>query len=159
MVEKKQEKKIYLGADHKGYTLKEKLKQWLTAHGYEVIDVGARRLERGDDYPDYALAVANQVASDPEHSRGILVCDTGVGMVIAANKVPGARAALVCNATAAALAREHNNANIVVLAAEFTTPEAAADYLQIFLQTEFSGADRHQRRLRKIADFERKMLK
>lgn len=155
----KPKKKIYLGADHRGYALKEKLKEWLAKLGFEVVDLGARQMMPGDDYPDYAFAVASQVASDPQNARGVLICDTGIGMEIAANKVPGARAALVTNATAAALAREHDDANIIVLAAEFTTLEAAQDYLQIFLRTEFSQADRYRRRLRKIADFERRTLK
>lgn len=146
--------KIVFGADHAGTALKEALKNVLAADGYAVDDVSPSAPEGGDDYPDYALEVARRVAADTD-TVGILVCDTGIGMAIAANKVVGASAAIAMDTFGAKRAREHNDANILVLGSEFVNPREAADIAREFLTTAFSGAERHVRRIGKIRYFER----
>src|SRR3989344_1851366 len=141
---------IYLGADHRGFELKEKLKEWLKDHGYAVEDLGAHKLEPEDDYPDYAIAVAHKVAEAPDENRGILLCGSGVGMDIAANRVNGIRAALSFNAAVAKQSREHEDANVLVLAADWLAPDDAGEILKTFLETPFSGEERHVRRIGKM---------
>jgi len=143
--------KIAIGADHAGFVLKEKIKEKLVADGHQVEDVGTYGSE-SVDYPDFARQVAAKVASG-EAERGILVCYTGVGMSIAANKVKGVRAALGVNPEEVQLTRRHNNANVLTLGAILTTPEAAAPLVEAFLKTEFEGG-RHARRVQKITDLE-----
>ena len=145
---------IFLGADHRGFELKEKMKEWLKDHGYTVEDFGAQKLEPEDDYPDFAIAVAEKVAENPEEHRGILLCGSGHGMDIAANKIKGIRATVVMSAEFAKRAREHNNVNIISLAADWTSPSDAAEIVRTFLETPFSGEERHVRRLRKIGNIE-----
>lgn len=144
---------VYLGADHGGFALKEKIKQWLDEWGVEYKDLGAHELDPGDDYPDYAIRVAKHVAQDPDN-RGILLCRSGGGMVIAANKIKGARAVEVFNERSAQHAREHNDANIMTLSGDWIEDEHASRALQVFLETEFSGEERHKRRLHKIQEIE-----
>jgi len=144
--------RISLGADHAGFALKERLKQWLREQGHEVIDHGTNS-EASVDYPDYAGAVAREVAGG-RADRGLLVCTTGVGMSIAANKVTGARAALGTTEDEVRLVREHNDANILTLGARFTAPELAERLVDVFLDAEFQGG-RHARRIAKIARMER----
>lgn len=142
---------IVLGADHAGTHLKEAVKKALLADGYAVEDVSPSTPEGGDDYPDYALAVAEKVVAGEENNTvGILICDTGIGMAIAANKVRGASAALAVDVFSARRAREHNDANILVLGSELTPPPMAVELVRIFLSTPFSQAERHVRRLGKI---------
>lgn len=141
---------VLLGADHAATELKEALKAALRDAGYVVEDVSPSLPQPGDDYPTYAFAVAGPVAADPEHARGILACDTGIGMAIAANKVPGVRAALVTSEYGARRAREHNNANILVFGAELITPADAVRATLVFLDTAFTGDERHVRRLSQI---------
>ena len=138
---------IVLGADHGGVELKEVIKAHLKTLGMKVYDLGTNSKE-STDYPDYGRAVAQMVA---EHQAefGILFCTTGVGMSIAANKVAGARAALVFDATTAKLAREHNDANVVCLAGRTTSPDEARTIVEAFLTTRFEGG-RHERRVRKL---------
>jgi RpiB/LacA/LacB family sugar-phosphate isomerase len=136
-----------IGSDHAGFALKESLKPVLQRLGIHITDVGTRSTE-STDYPDFAKPVAHLVA-DGEVDFGVLVCDTGVGISIAANKVPGIRAAVVHTAEGAALARQHNDANIICFGAKFTPPEQAAQFLEIFIKSEFEGG-RHERRVRKI---------
>ena len=138
---------VALGADHGGYALKEALKHHLDQRGLSINDFGAHSTEPSD-YPDFAHLVALNVAQR-RAEFGVLVCTTGVGMSIAANKVPGVRAALVADATTAELARRHNNANVLCLAGKTTPPEAAAKILDTFLNTPFEGG-RHERRLSKM---------
>jgi ribose 5-phosphate isomerase B len=144
---------VYLGADHAGFELKEALRSHLEERGEDVSDLGPKKLVPGDDYPGYAFAVARAVAANPG-SRGILVCDTGVGDAIAANKVSGIRAALVHDAFTAKRAREHNDANVLSLGAESVSDRQAKELVDIFLDTPFSGAERHKRRLAEIAEAE-----
>jgi len=143
--------RISIGADHAGYELKESIKRVLAARGIAVDDVGTYS---GDsvDYPDYAAEVAARVVSG-RSDRGILVCGTGIGMAMAANKVHGVRAAPAHDAASARLAREHNDANVLTLGARLTQTELALDLVRIFLDTPFEGG-RHQRRVDKIAALE-----
>ena len=140
-----------VGADHGGVELKDALVVALRERGEEVVDVGTSG-STSVDYPDFARLVAARV-SRREAERGILVCTSGIGMAIAANKFPGVRAALVDNAVAARMAREHNDANVLVLGGGVTATPQARELLQVFLDTEFAGG-RHQRRVDKIADIE-----
>ncbi|HUQ95211.1 MAG TPA: ribose 5-phosphate isomerase B [Bryobacteraceae bacterium] len=140
--------KISIGADHAGFALKEELKKHLADLGHVVVDHGTTGTE-STDYPDYALAVGDDV-SQGRVDRGMLVCSTGVGMSIAANKVPGVRAALGWNPEEARLIREHNDANVLTLGAKYTDKAHAEELTDIFLNTEFLGG-RHARRTAKIA--------
>lgn len=142
---------VSLGADHAGVELKDQLKQWLIERGVTVRDVGTHSTA-SVDYPDFAAAVARDVLSG-DATRGVLVCGTGIGMAIAANKFPGIRAAPIVDEASARLSREHNNANIIALGARLTAKEEAQELLRIFLETEFDGG-RHQRRLDKITALE-----
>jgi ribose 5-phosphate isomerase B len=144
---------IALGADHAGFQLKEALKGWLIEHGYQVVDHGTHSAE-SVDYPDYAAQVAEAVA-DHKVERGVLVCGTGIGMTIAANKVPGVRAALCSDIYTARMSREHNDANVLALGGRLMGPEMALDILKMWLEANFAG-DRHRRRIDKIADLERR---
>ena len=151
--------KVFLGADHRGFELKEKLKEWLKDHGYAVEDLGAHELKPEDDYPDFAFAVAEKVAEDPVGNRGVLLCGSGAGMDIAANKVRGIRATVVWSRESAEHARSHDDVNAVSLAADWTSPEQAGEIVRAFLDTPFSGEERHVRRLKKIGEVEEKNFK
>ena len=144
--------KIAIGADHAGYSLKEQIREHLTAVGHEVVDYGTESAD-STDYPDYAKPVAEAV-SGGEAERGILVCSTGVGMSIAANKVKGVRAALAFNTDEVQLTREHNDANVLALGAKYTSVETADQMIDVFLKTPFSGGERHSRRIAKVAKLE-----
>ena len=135
--------KIVIGSDHAGFALKEAVVESLRADGLTVIDVGTHDGETSVDYPDFAFAVANQVASQPQ--LGVLVCGTGIGMSIAANRVPGVRAALVHDRYTAQMAREHNNANVLVLGGRLLTESQGVELVQTWLGGSF--VERHQRRL------------
>jgi len=144
--------KIALGSDHGGYQLKEEIKRWLTEKGeYEVRDFGTYS-EGSCDYPDVALPVARAVAQG-ECSLGILVCGTGIGVSIVANKVPGIRAALCHDTYSARMSRAHNDANILALGARVIGPGLAQEIIRAFLAEPFQGG-RHQGRLRKISELE-----
>lgn len=143
--------KIALGADHAGYSLKDAIREALRQAGHEVTDFGTHSGE-STDYPDYARPVAETVASGGA-DRGILVCYTGIGMSIAANKVRGIRAALGMNLEAVRLTRAHNDSNILTLAAKFVDPALARELVLAFLETEFEGG-RHQRRVDKMMRLE-----
>src|SRR5262245_44117997 len=144
--------KIAIGADHAGFVMKEKIKAALEREGYEVMDEGTLSSE-SVDYPDYAVKVAHDVAGR-KAEYGVLVCGSGIGMAIAANKVKGVRAANVNNATEARLSREHNDANIVAVGARFLTDEDALTIVDVFLKTAFAYG-RHQARVDKIKELEK----
>jgi len=144
---------IALGADHAGWPLKETIKAWLNARGHETLDFGTHTAD-AVDYPDYATRVAEAVSAGTAE-RGVLVCGTGIGMTIAANKVPGARAASCADIYTARMAREHNDTNVLALGARLTGNEAATEILRVWLETTFAG-DRHARRVEKLAAIERK---
>ena len=143
--------KIAIGSDHAGFALKEQLRARLEKAGLEVADFGTHSPD-STDYPDYAEAVAREVAAG-RADKGVLVCYTGVGMSIAANKVPGIRAALGVNVEEVQLTRAHNDANVLTLGARFTEPELAGEMVDAFLSTEFEGG-RHGRRVGKIISLE-----
>jgi ribose 5-phosphate isomerase B len=142
---------VALGADHGGYRLKEFLKEFLLEAGYAVRDFGTDS-PQSVDYPDFAYAVAQAVGIGAAW-RGIVVDTVGIGSAIAANKVPGARAALCYDSTTARNSREHNDANVLTLGARMLSPEAAREIVALWLETEFAGG-RHQRRIDKIIAIE-----
>ena len=139
--------RVALGADHRGFALKEELKRWLAARGHEIVDFGPASADRVD-YPDYAFKVADAVVRH-QADRGILICSTGIGMSIAANKVRGVRAALADSVRLARLSREHNDANVLCLGADFVSAAEARRIVSVWLRTEFTGG-RHSRRVRKL---------
>jgi ribose 5-phosphate isomerase B len=142
---------IAIGADHAGFLLKEQLRRLLERQGHQVLDEGTHSTE-SCDYPDFAYAVARDLLAG-RAERGVLVCSTGVGMSIAANKAPGIRAALGTTAEEVRLTRSHNNANVLTLGARFLDEAAASALVTTFLNTEFEGG-RHARRISKIAEIE-----
>ena len=144
--------KIAIGADHAGFSLKEKLRQRLAGEGHEIIDYGATS-DVSCDYPDFAQPVARDVAAG-RSDRGILVCSTGIGMAIAANKVDGVRAAPAVNQDEVHLTREHNDANVLTVGAKYLDEQQALDLIHVFLDTPFAGG-RHARRVAKIAQLEK----
>jgi ribose 5-phosphate isomerase B len=141
--------RIQIGSDHAGFDQKQRLASYLSEKGHEVTDVGAANAEDSVDYPDFALAVGRAVAAG-EAEFGVLVCGTGIGMAIAANKVAGVRAANVTDPEFAKLAREHNDANVVTVSARFVPVQVNEQILDAFLGTEF-GAGRHAGRVAKIS--------
>ncbi|AYE34732.1 ribose 5-phosphate isomerase B [Clostridium septicum] len=148
--------KIALGSDHGGIELKEEIINYLKSEGYEIKDFGTCTKD-SCDYPDYAVPVAEAVAAK-EFDFGILVCGTGIGIGIAANKVPGIRAALCSDTFSAHATREHNNANILTLGQRVVGPGLALDIVKTFLNTKFEGG-RHQTRIDKISDVEKQYNK
>ncbi|MDD5163111.1 MAG: ribose 5-phosphate isomerase B [Candidatus ainarchaeum sp.] len=151
--------KYYIGSDHAGFALKEKLREYLKPE-FELIDIGVFSEERAD-YPKIAFELAKKIYL--ENAMGILVCGTGIGMSIAANKIKGIRAAVIYDEFTAQMAREHNNANIACLGARNITEEKAIKITKIFLSTKFSGetetGKRHSERIRQIKEFEENALK
>lgn len=148
--------KIALGSDHAGFPLKKEIMKHLEAKGIEFEDFGALS-EASCDYPEFALKVGEEVASK-NYDLGILVCGTGIGISIAANKVPGVRAALCSDTFSAHACREHNNANILALGQRVVGVGLALDIVDSFLNAKFEG-DRHQRRIDKITEIEKKYNK
>ena len=145
--------KIYLGSDHGGFGLKEEIKIWLAENGYGVEDMGAYELAGDDDYPDFIIPVAEAIA-EGSGSLGIILGRSGNGEAIAANKVRGVRAALCTNVEMARKAREHNDANILSIGADYVDENLAKEIVKTFLETNFSGEERHKRRLEKIEKYE-----
>ena len=149
--------KIFVGSDHRGFQLKKNVDDALKALGHEVVDMGTHTESVACDYPEIAYKVAVEVVGHPG-SRGILLCMTGIGHSIAANKVPGVYAALVYNKEAAALSRQHNDSNVLVLGSKFVNEQDMLEIIKIWLSTEFEGG-RHLRRKEQIQEIERKFLK
>ncbi|MBN9741387.1 ribose-5-phosphate isomerase [Amycolatopsis sp. A1MSW2902] len=145
--------RIYLGSDHAGLELKNHFAERLSGLGYEVTDVGPAAYDAGDDYPPFCVEAARRVVAD-EGSLGIVVGGSGNGEQIAANKVPGARAALAWNEDTARLARQHNNALLAGIGARMHTVEEAERIVDAFLTAEFEGG-RHQRRIDLLSEYER----
>jgi len=148
---------IYIGADHAGFSVKEEVKQQLSADGYEVEDVGAEAFVETDDYPAYAERVAKAVAKNPT-SLGLLACGNAEGVCIAANKVHGVRAAIGYSIEAAQTSKNDDNANILCLPGRIETKDSAIEMVRAFLATPFSGAERHERRLKQVEEIEAKDL-
>ena len=145
--------KVYLGTDHAGFQLKEKVKTLLEKLGFEPVDCGAFELNPEDDYPDFCAAAAKKVAADPD-SKGIVFGKSGAGECIVANKIRGIRAFLAVNEKNVRLAREHNDANIMSLGSEIVSEGDIENLVKLFLETPFSGEERHVRRINKIKEIE-----
>ena len=143
--------KIIIGSDHAGFKLKEKIKKLLEKLGYEYEDVGTDS-EKSVDYPVYAEKVAKKVAKG---SQGILICGTGLGMCMSANKVKGIRAALAYNESSAEMAKKHNDANVLCLGAREFDENLAKKITKKFLETDFSNEERHKKRINEIMDIEK----
>jgi RpiB/LacA/LacB family sugar-phosphate isomerase len=149
--------KIFIGADHRGFQLKKKMEEALKGLGHQVTDVGTYDGNVACDYPPIALEVAREVVLHPG-SRGILLCMTGIGHSIAANKVPGVYAALVYNKEAALLSRQHNDSNVLVLGSKFVDDKNMMEIVKIWLSTDFEGG-RHLRRKEQIQKIESEFSK
>ena len=145
---------VALGADHAGWELKEALKAWLIDQGHQVLDFGTHSPD-AVDYPDYAAQVAEAVAVR-KVDHGVLICGTGLGMAITANKVPGVRAAVCSDTFTARVSREHNDVNVLCLGARLTGQDLAREILEIWLDSTFAG-DRHARRVGKITALEQRL--
>lgn len=149
---------IYFGADHRGYNLKEILKVYLKELGFDFIDLGALELVIDDDYPDYAVLVAKKVSEDPKNNRGILLCGSGVGVDIVANKFKGVRSALIFNPEQARMSRNDDNTNVLSFSADFTDKNVAKEIVKVWLETPFSRLERHARRVEKINKIEKEII-
>lgn len=145
--------RIAIGADHGGYPLNERVIQELDGAGHEIIDFGTHVGSRPDDYPDYAVKVG-QTVQRGEAEIGILICGSGVGAAVAANKLHGIRAALCSDTYTARQSREHDDCNVLCLGARVVGVELALEIVRAFVSAKFTGEERHKRRLRKIADIE-----
>jgi len=146
--------KIAIGADHGGFELKEEIGKLLLSDGHEVVDLGAHQFDALDDYPDFALAVARAVAAG-EPERGVIVCGSGVGACIAANKIRGVRAGLCHDTYSAHQGVEHDDMNVLCLGARVIGIELAREIVRSYVGALFSGQERHQRRLDKVLAAER----
>lgn len=146
--------KVYLGADHAGFKLKEKIKKELGKSNIDFEDLGVER-EKKVDYPKYAFAVGKRVISD-KGSKGILICGTGTGMCIAANKVKGVRAVFAYDAYSAVMSREHNDANVLCLRGRKFSQNTALKIVKLWLGEKFSGLSQHKRRIDEIAKYEKR---
>lgn len=146
--------RVYVGSDHAGFELKSVLISWLASAGHEPVDCGPDSYDGQDDYPPYVMRAASGAAGDPG-SLAVVIGGSGNGEQIAANKVPGVRAALAWNEETARLARLHNNANVLSLGARMHAAQEAISFVRVFLQTPFSAEARHVRRLEMIAGYER----
>jgi len=145
--------RIHIGCDHAGFDFKEHLAAHLAARGHDVVDHGAAAYDAEDDYPQFCLAAAAAVAAEPG-SLGVVIGGSGNGEQIAANKVPGVRAALAWSTQTARLAREHNDANVVGIGARMHDADTATKIVEMFLATQYTGAERHTRRIEQIARYE-----
>lgn len=146
--------RVYLGADHAGYELKQQITEHLKKTGHEPIDCGAFSYDADDDYPAFCIATARRTVADPD-SLGIVLGGSGNGEQIAANKVPGARCALAWSVETAQLAREHNNAQLIGIGGRMHTVAEALEIVDAFIATAWSKAQRHQRRIDILTDYER----
>ncbi len=147
--------KIYFGADHRGFNLKETLKRVAEEWGYKVEDLGNEHFEEDDDYPDFAIKVGKKVSLAPDKSRGVLICGSGVGVDIAANKFIGARSVLGISEAQVKSAREDDDVNVLSIAADFINREEAIKMLKVFLETDFKTEAKYRRRILKISEVEK----
>ncbi len=145
---------IYIGADHRGFQLNGKLVEMLKDGGYEMMDVGAAALDANDDFPRYAAAVAQKVSLAPDQARGIMICGSGFGMDIVANKFKNVRSALAMSPDHIYQARHDDNVNILALAANFVDEDAAIKIVKVFLSTPFAADERYARRVGEISEIE-----
>jgi ribose 5-phosphate isomerase B len=145
--------RVHIGSDHAGLELKKHLLRWLAEHGYEAVDHGPFVYDADDDYPVFCLRTAEGVA-DEDGSLGIVIGGSGNGEQMSANKVKGVRAALVWNEQTAALAREHNDANVISIGGRMHSLDDMTRFVEVFLGTPFSGEERHTRRIRMLSRYE-----
>jgi ribose 5-phosphate isomerase B len=150
---KGEDMRIGIATDHGGFNLKEELVKQLREAGHEVVDFGAHRLKQGDDYPDYVVPLAEAVAAQ-KIDRGVAICGSGVGASVCANKIPGVRAALIHDHFSARQGVEDDHMNVLCMGGRTVGPAVAWDLVQTFLAAEFSQAQRHLRRLSKVASLE-----
>ena len=146
---------IFIGADHRGYNLKEVLKIYLKELNFEFEDFGALELNLDDDQPDVALIVAKKVAENPEENRGILICGSGVGVDMVANKIKGIRSALCFDAAQARASRNDDDTNVLSLTADFIAEEKAKKIVKVWLETPYAKLEKYERRLNKIKEIEK----
>ena len=150
--------RVHLGSDHAGLELKEHLLNWLADQGHEAVDHGPFVYDAADDYPVFSLRAAEGVAADQQdgvQALGVVIGGSGNGEQMAANKVKGVRAALVWSEETAVLAREHNDANVISVGGRMHTVDDMTRFIEVFLTTEFTGEERHVRRIRMLADYEK----
>lgn len=147
---------IYLACDHRGFDLKEKIKKWLYEWGYEVKDMGAFTYDKEDDYPDYISKAAAEVSKNPEGDKAIILGGTGQGEAVVANKFPGVRAIVYYGGVdeIIILSKEHNNSNVLSIGASFVEEFSVRAMVRLWLETDFSGDERHKRRIEKIKELE-----
>jgi ribose 5-phosphate isomerase B len=145
--------RVYLGSDHAGFELKATLTTWLKEAGHEPVDCGPDSYDPQDDYPPFVMRAAQGVMNDPG-SLGIVIGGSGNGEQIAANKIPGIRAALAWTLETARLARQHNDANVLSVGGRMHTVEEMTHFVDVFLATAFTGEERHVRRIAMLSDFE-----
>jgi ribose 5-phosphate isomerase B len=145
--------RVFLGSDHAGYELKQHLIGWLSANGHEPVDCGPAVLDPADDYPPFVLRAAERTAAE-QGAFGIVLGGSGNGEAIAANKVKGIRAALAWSEETAKLAREHNDANVLSIGARMHDQDTATKFVEVFLSTDFSGDERHVRRIAMLTRYE-----
>ena len=145
---------IYIGSDHRGFALKEKLKNLLTEWGYDYEDMGPFEYNKDDDYPDYAKLVGEKVAS-AEGNRGILICGSGIGVCITANKIKGVRAGTMTSPEQTKASVSDEDTNVLCLSADYTSEEKSSEIVKTFLETKFSVEERHVRRVEKIKELEK----
>lgn len=150
---------IYLAADHRGFELKENIKKYLSDKGLKIEDVGAFDYDKNDDYPDFASLAAEKILANSAGDKAIIICGSGHGVDIVANKFKGVRAALCFNRQVAQQSREHEDTNILVLASDWLNFEEAKEITKAWLETPFTGEERNIRRLRKIKEIEERNLK
>lgn len=148
---------IYIGADHRGFELKEELKRRMKADAIEFEDLGNKVMDPADDYVDFAKAVGEAVAADSS-GIGVLICGSGVGVDMAANKINGVRSCLVFDEKRATQSREHEDANVICLAADVLIAETAYTMVKSFMNTAFTGEERHVRRINKLKELEQNKL-
>lgn len=146
--------KVYLGADHGGYALKERIKEWLKEIGHEVEDCGAAELDTDDDYPVFAKCVGEKVARSRGVDRGIVFCRNGIGISIAVNKVHGIRCAHAESEEIARTSRADDNSNVLAIAADYIDEEDVMRVIETWLTAEFSGEERHKRRIAMVSEME-----
>jgi len=146
---------VYLGADHRGFNLREYIKKKLLGSGYEVVDMGNTTADPNDDYPDFAKAVAEKVSEHPADDRGIVICGSGIGVDVVANKFRGVRSALAISPVHVKTGRNDDDVNVLALAADFLDEAMASAIVEEFLQAPFAAQERYKRRIDKISRLEK----
>ncbi|MCL4405529.1 RpiB/LacA/LacB family sugar-phosphate isomerase [Patescibacteria group bacterium] len=148
---------IYIGADHRGFQLKEAIKEYVKNLGYQVSDLGNSAYDENDDYPGFSAAVAEKVSADPTGSRGIVICGSGVGVDVVANKFRGVRSALAFSTDQAGASRADDDTNVLALPADFLDLDTSKKIVSIWLQTPISTDPRYKRRLEEVRALEQKL--